>query len=222
MIFIFKQFKREILLQMRQLSYLINSCLFFLMLLCIFPLTLRPDALLLRTLAPGLIWMAILLSMFLSVERIFQADYEQGVIEQWLVSGISIPLLVAVKVGAHWIFNLAPLLLLTPLEAILFSLTGWETWILILSLCCGTATLFFLGALAAVFGLGINQRGALIALILFPLTLPVIIFGSGTLTVAMLGLPSSGYLALLTAFSLLAISFLPFAIAAVLRISAVK
>lgn len=214
-----KQFKRELLIQVRQIRFLINSCLFFLMLLFIFPLTLRPEVVLMRTIAPGLIWMAILLSMLLSAERLFQQDYEQGVIEQWLVSGQSLNLIVFAKVSAHWFLNLLPILILCPLVAILFSFSGWETWVLVLSLLCGTPALLFLCALAAAFGVGVNQRGALMALILLPLTLPLLIFGSGTLNIAMQNLPISGYLALLMAFSVISVGFLPYAIAGVIRIS---
>jgi len=214
-----RQFKRELLIQVRQIRFLVNSCLFFLMILFIFPLTLRPEIALMRTIAPGLIWMAVLLSMLLSSERLFQQDYEQGVIEQWLVSGHSLSFIVSAKVFAHWICNLLPLLILCPLVALIFSFSVWETWILVLSLLCGTPALIFLCALAAAFGVGVNQRGALMALILLPLTLPLLIFGSGTLTIAMQGLPVSGYLALLLAMSILALAFLPYAIAAVMRIS---
>ncbi|HAZ7574020.1 heme exporter protein CcmB [Legionella sp. PATHC032] len=214
-----KQFRRELLIQVRQIRYLVNSCLFFLMLLFIFPLTLRPELMLMRMFAPGLVWMAILLSMLLSLERLFQQDYEQGVLEQWLVSGQALNLLVTAKVLAHWLVSVTPLLILSPVIAILFSFNVWETCILLLSLICGTPAILFLCALAAAFSVGINQRGALMALILLPLTLPLLIFGSGTLSVAMQGLPVSGYLALLLAMSLLAIGFLPYAIAAVIRIS---
>ena len=189
------------------------------MILFIFPLTLRPEILLMRTIAPGLIWMAVLLSMLLSAERLFQQDYEQGVIEQWLVSDQSLTLILCAKIFAHWLFNLVPLLILSPLVALIFSLTAWEIWILVLSLICGTPALIYLCALAAAFGVGISQRGALTALILLPLTLPLLVFGSGTLTVAMQNLPVSGYLALLLAISVIAVAFLPYAIAGVVRIS---
>lgn len=214
-----KSFQREMLIQTRQVRYIINSCLFFLMLLFIFPLTLKPEAALMRTVAPGLIWMAILLSLLLSAERLFQQDYEQGVMEQWLVSGRPLSLMISAKVLAHWLLNIIPFLILSPLVAVIFSFNFHDTLILVLSLICGTPALFFLCALAAAFGVGVNQRGALMALILLPLTLPLLIFGSGTLTIAMQGLPVSGYLALLLAMSLIAASFLPYAIAGVVRIS---
>ncbi|MFJ1268128.1 heme exporter protein CcmB [Legionella lytica] len=213
------QCKRELLIQVRQIRYLVNSCLFLLIFLFMFPLTLKPEVELLRTIAPGLVWMAILLSMLLSAERLFQQDYEQGVIEQWLVSGHSIPLMVGAKVIAHWLFLLPPLLILCPLVALLFSLSAWETGILALTILCGTPALLFLCALVAAFGAGSNQRGVLMALILLPLTLPLLIFGSGTVHVAMQSLPVNGYLALLLAMSVIAVGFLPYAITGVIRIS---
>lgn len=219
---LFRQYmQRELLIQIRQLRFLINSCLFFLMILFIFPLTMKPDPILMKTIAPGLVWMAFLLSLLISSERLFQQDYEYGVIEQWLASGQSVSLIIAAKILAHWVFNVVPILVLCPLVALVFSFNFWELYVLIISLICGTPALLFLCALAAAFGVGVNQKGALMALILLPLTLPILIFGSGTLNGAMNGLPISGNCALLAAFSLLALGFLPFAIAAVVRISAV-
>lgn len=214
-----QHFKRELLIQFRQLRFLINSCLFFLMILFIFPLTIKPDPLLMKTIAPGLVWMAFLLSLLLSSERLFQQDYEYGVIEQWLVSGLPLSLIIAAKTSAHWVLNIVPILLLCPLVALVFSLSAWELWVLVLSLLCGTPALLFLCSLAASFGVGVNQKGALMALVLLPLTLPILIFGSGTLNIAMQGLPVSANCALLLAFSVLAAGFLPFAIAGVVRIS---
>lgn len=216
-----KQCTRELLIQVRQPRFLVNSCLFFFIFLFMFPLTLKPELMLLRTLAPGLVWMAILLSLLLSAERLFQQDYEYGVIEQWLVSGQSLPLLISAKVVAHWLFHLLPLLVLCPMVAVLFSLSLWETWVLVLTIICGTPALFFLCAMVAAFGVG-NQKGVLMALILLPLTLPLLIFASGTLNIAMQGLPISAYLALLLAMSVIAIGFLPYAIAGVMRISYVE
>ena len=212
-------FKRELLIQVRQARLLINSCLFFLMILFIFPLTMKPDPLLMKTIAPGLVWMALLLSLLLSAERLFQQDYEQGVIEQWLVSGQSLSLIIAAKIIAHWVFTILPILLLCPLVALVFALNGWELFVLLISLLCGTPALLFLCALAASFGVGVNQKGALMALILVPLTLPILIFGSGTLNLALQDLPISGNCSLLLAFSILCAGFLPLAIAGVIRIS---
>lgn len=214
--------QRELIIQTRQLRYLINSCLFFVTMLFIFPMTLKPEVQLLRSVAPGIIWMALLLSLLLSAERLFQLDYEQGVLEQWLVSGRSLALMISAKIWANWIFFILPVIILSALAGIIFSFSFWETWILLLSLLCGMPALLYLCALAAAFGVGVNQKGALMALILLPLTLPILIFGSGTLNVAMQGMPVSGYLALLLAMSLMAAGFLPYAISAVMRVSLVE
>lgn len=214
-----KQFKQALLIQMREVRFLMNYCLFFLMILLFFPMTLKPDPILLRTVAPGLFWMALLLSLLLCAERLFQQDYEQGVIEQWLVSGRSLPWIISARIAAHWLLSVIPVVLLCPLLALIFSFNLWETKALILSLLCGSPALIFLCALAAAFGVGISQRGALMALILLPLTLPILIFGSATVTIAMQGLAINGYLALLLAFSVISVGFLPFAIAGVMRIS---
>lgn len=216
-----RQLSRELLLHLRQLRLIMNSCLFFLMIVVFFPLTMTPDVNLLRTIAPGLVWIAMLLALFLSAERLFQQDYEDGVIEQWLVSGYPISVLVSAKIFIHWLLNLLPMLIFCPFLALLFSLTSHETLLLMLSLICGTPAILFLCALAAAFSTGLQQKGLLMALILLPLTIPVMIFGSGTLIAAMQGYPVSGYLALLLAMSIVTSGLLPFAIAGVIRVSLV-
>lgn len=210
---------RELTIQVKQLKFLLSSFLFLLILLFMFPLSLKPEPLLLRTVASGVIWMAVLLSALLAAEHMFQQDYESGVLEQWLVSGKSLPLLITAKVLSHWLINLGPLLLLCPLASLLFNLSAWEAWVLACTLICGTPALFFLCALVAAFGTGVEQRGAIMALVLLPLNLPLLIFGSGTVQLAMQQFPVRGNLALITAFSILAVGFLPYAIAGVLRIS---
>ncbi|WP_019216515.1 heme exporter protein CcmB, partial [Legionella tunisiensis] len=182
-------------------------------------LTMPPDVTLLRTVAPGLVWIAMLLAMLLASVGFFQQDYEDGVVEQWLISGYPLSVIVGAKVSVHWLLNLIPMLIFCPLLALLFNLTAYETIILLLSLIVGTPAILFLCALAAAFSAGMQQKGVLMALILLPLTIPVMVFGSGSLTAVMQGLPVSGYLALLLALSILAVGFLPFAIAAVIRIS---
>ena len=216
-----RQLLRELKVHLKQPRLILNACLFFLMIVVFFPLTMTPDVHLLRTIAPGLVWIAMLLAMFLSAERLFQQDYDDGVIEQWLVSGYPISLLVGAKIFIHWLLNLMPMLILCPLLALLYALSGHETLILIASLLCGTPAILMLCALAAAFSAGLQQKGMLMALILLPLTLPVMIFGSGTLIAAMQGLPTQGYLALLLAMSLVTVTLLPFAVAGVIRVALV-
>ncbi|MDI9818583.1 MULTISPECIES: heme exporter protein CcmB [unclassified Legionella] len=211
-----RQIQREILIHLRQPRLLLYSALFFLMVAVFFPLTMPPDVSIMRTIAPGLVWIAILLALLLSSAGFFQQDYENGVLEQWLISGYPLSLILGAKLLVHWLLGLLPMLLFCPLLALLFNLTFYETIILIISLIAGTPAILFLCGLAASFSAG---RGVLMALILLPLTVPVMVFGSGTLTAAMQGLPVQGYLAILAALSILACGFLPFATAAVIRIS---
>ncbi len=216
--FLFVQIRKEGLIHLKQPKLIINTCLFFLMILAFLPLTMPANMSLLKAFVPGITWIALLLSMLLASEQLFQQDYEDGVIEQWLISGYPISLFVLSKIGVHWLLNLIPLLLLTPLIGFLYNLNVHEFVALILSLVCGSPGILFLCALAAAFSTGIRQRGMFMALILFPLTIPIMVFGSGSLTAAMQGLYYSGYMAILTAISLICIVFLPIAIASIIRI----
>jgi heme exporter protein B len=211
-----RQFQREMLLHFRQPRLLLHSALFFLMVTVFFPLTLPPDSLTLRLVAPGLVWIAMLLSMLLSSVSLYQQDQDDGVLEQWLISGYPLAVMVAAKLLMHWLLNLISLLIFCPLLALLFNFSLNEMIILILSLIAGTPAILFLCGLASAFSQG---RSALMALVLLPLAVPIMIFGSGALIAFMQGLAISGYIALLVAISLLAICFLPFAISAVIRIS---
>lgn len=216
-----RQLSRELVLQRRQVRYLLNTSLFFLMVVFFFPLTLSPDVHFLRTVAPGLVWIGMLFALFLSSERLFQQDYEDGVIEQWLVSGYPISLYVGAKILIHWLINLIPLLILSPILAIFFSLTPHETFVLMLSIFFGSSSILLLCAMAAACCTGLQQKGILMPLILLPLTIPIMIFGSSTLTASMEGLPFMGYLALLLAMTMLSAALLPFAIGAIIAVNLV-
>jgi heme exporter protein B len=216
------RFKRELCLQRRQWNVIVNAALFFFMIMVFLPLTLPADALLLRHTFPGLVWIAVLFSFFLSAERLFQQEEEDGVIEQWLIAAAPVHGAIFAKLGAHWFVSVVPIILFCPVLALLFGINTHETIILILSLLCGTPALLTLCALSAAFSTGIKQKSVLMALILLPLTLPVMILGSGILTASMQHLPMSGALALLLAISLAALLLLPYAIVAVIRVSVVE
>lgn len=213
-----RQLHREVLLCCRQSRYILMASLFFLMLIVFFPLTLRPEQALLRTVLPGIVWVAMLLSLLISAESMFQQDYEQGVLEQWLVSGQPLSILVISKVLVHWMCNLLPMVVLSPVIAFLYSLSIQETLLFAMSLLLGTPALMCLCALATAFSLGTQQKGAMMALILLPLTLPILIFGSSVLSFVMMGNEVTGFLAILLALSLLALCIIPFVIAQIIRI----
>lgn len=143
-----RQFQREALLHLRQPRLLLHSVLFFLMVTVFFPLTMPPEASTMRVIAPGVVWIAMLLAMLLSSAGLFQQDHEDGVIEQWLISGYPLSLIVSAKLFVHWLLNLLPMLIFCPLLALLFNLTPYETAVLIISLIAGTpAILFYVGLL---------------------------------------------------------------------------
>ncbi|MDP1603937.1 MAG: heme exporter protein CcmB [Legionella sp.] len=215
----FRQFHREFLVNIRQPRLLINSALFFVMITVFFPLTLPANPLIIRQVAPGIIWIAVLLAMLLASERLFQQDYDEGIIEQWLTSGYSVSLIVSAKLLLHWLLTIVPLLLFSPFLAILFGFSSREVIILMASLLAGTPAILYLCALAAAFGTSMQHKGVFMALILLPLTVPVMIFGSSLLSTAIGNQQVLGHLALLLAFSLISVSFLPFAIASIIRIS---
>ncbi|STX28389.1 heme exporter protein CcmB [Legionella beliardensis] len=213
-----KQFRRDWLLNMRQPRLLINAALFFVMIVVFFPLTMPPNMDILRQVIPGVIWIAVLLAMLLAADRLFLQDYEEGIIEQWLISGYSTSLIVTAKLAVHWLLTLLPLLLFCPFLALFFHFSWLELIVLMLSLIAGTPAILALCSLAAAFSVGLQQKGIFMALILLPLTLPIMIFGSSSLAVMEFS-QVTGNLAMLLAFSLLCVCFLPFAIAAIIRIS---
>lgn len=213
----FRQLKREFIFACRDPRQMIYASLFFMMMLVFFPLTIAPDTKTLRMLAPGLIWIDLLFAFFLSSEQLFQRDYEDGIIEQWLVSGESLLQWINAKVFMHWLLAMFPMLILSPVMGIFLQLSAYEIGLLILSLLCGTPAILYLCAFAAALSTGLKQKGILMALVVFPLTVPVMIFGSSTLSSGMTGMAVDGYLAILLAISVLTMGFLPFAMSAVVR-----
>lgn len=216
-----KQMRREILIHWRQPRTLLLSLLFFLMILLFFPLALPQDKQLLLTITPGLLWVTALLAFLFASERLFQQDYQDGVIEQWLISGYPLRYYIWAKIGVHWLACVVPLCVISPVIMILFHLTGPMLLTFLAGFLLGTPALFFLCALAAALSSGQRQTGLLIALILLPLALPIMIFGSGALNMMQQGGSANGCLALLAAFSLLSCAFLPIAIGAIIRVNLV-
>lgn len=204
------------MIQFRQPRYLLQAALFFFIITVFFGFSMAAPTNILHAIVPGVIWVALLLAILLSCQYIFRQDYEAGVVEQWLVSGYSLLWPIQAKLLIHWLFILLPLLIFCALLAVLFNFSAYETLILICSLFIGSPALIYLAALAAASSDG---KGLLMALILLPLSLPVMIFGSGALIASMHQNMVAPYLALLGAMSLLAISFLPAALVVIIRIS---
>ncbi|EPM44739.1 heme exporter protein CcmB [Pseudomonas syringae] len=210
---------REARLLARRPAELANPLVFFALVIALFPLAIGPDTQLLQALSPGLVWVAALLAVLLSLDGLFRGDFEDGSLEQWVLSPHPLALLVLVKVLAHWVFSGLALVLLSPLLALMLGLPVQCLPVLMLSLLLGTPVLSLLGAVGAALTVGLKRGGVLLALLILPLYIPVLILGSAALQAALQGMPATGYLLWLGSLTVLAITLTPFAIAAGLKIS---
>ena len=210
---------REARLLFRRPADLLNPLVFFGIVVALFPLAVGPKSKLLETLSPGLVWGAALLAVLLSLDGLFRSDFEDGSLEQWVLSPHPLPLLVLAKVLAHWLFSGLALVLLAPLLALMLGLPARCVPVLLLSLLLGTPILSLLGAVGAALTVGLKRGGLLLALLILPLYIPVLILGSGALQSALQGLPVAGHLLWLASLTALAVTLTPFAIAAGLTIS---
>lgn len=209
---------RESRLLFRRPAELANPLVFFAIVIALFPLAVGPESQLLQSISPGLVWVAALLAVLLSLDGLFRSDFEDGSLEQWVVSPHPLPLLVLAKVLAHWVFSGLALVLLAPLLGMMLGLPLRTLPVLLLSLLLGTPILSLLGAVGAALTVGLKRGGLLLALLILPLYIPVLILGSGALQAALQGLPAAGHLLWLASLTALAVTLTPFAIAAGLRI----
>jgi len=217
--FFYAALKRELLIAFRHRSDIINPLAFFLMVAVLFPLGVSPDPEFLSEVAAGVIWVSALLACLLSVDGIFRSDYEDGGLEQMLVSSESLWVMVTAKVLTHWLISGFFLTLISPLVAMMFFLPESAYFSLMASLLLGTPTLSLMGAIGAALTVGLRKGGVLISLLVLPLYIPVLIFGSGTVQAGAMGLPIQGYIALLAALLVFSLMLAPFAIVAALKIS---
>lgn len=209
---------RELCLALRRPADALSGLAFFVMVGSLFPLALGPDSALLRQIAPGVVWVAALLAVLLGQHRLFESDHADGSLEQWALAGSPLPLLVGLKVLAQWLVGVLPVLLVTPLLGWQYGLDGAVISVLLLSLGLGTPSLCILAALGAALTLGLRGQ-LLLTLVVLPLSVPVLIFGSHAVTQALLGLPAAPSLNLLGACLCLALLAGPWAIAAALRLA---
>lgn len=211
--------QRELKIAFRSGAEVINPLWFFLIVITLFPLGIGPEPQQLARIAPGVAWVAALLASLLALERLFRDDFLDGSLEQLLLLPTPLPITVLGKVIAHWLITGLPLILLSPLAALLLSLdfAGWRA--MALTLLLGTPTLSFLGAIGTGLTVGLRRGGVLLSLLVLPLSIPVLIFASAAIDAAAMGLPIGGYLAILGAMLAVSATLSPFATAAALRIS---
>ena len=189
------------------------------MVVAMFPLGVSPQAELLSSIAPGVVWVAALLAVLLSVEGLFRADHESGALEQMLVAPSSLYLASLAKIIAHWLLTGVPLVLMAPLLGYMLHLPSSASSTLFVALLLGTPTLTAIGAIGVSLTVGLRAGGVLLALLVLPLYVPVLVFGAGAASYAINGAPVIGLLAILAALLLSSLALAPVAVALGLRIS---
>ncbi len=211
--------KRDLTLALRTRSEIANPLIFFIIIVSLFPLAVSPESELLKTMAPGVIWVAALLSTMLSLDSIFRSDFEDGSLEQMLLSPHPMPILVLAKVIAHWLASGLPLIFLAPLLGVLLFLPNEAMPALLATLALGTPVLSLVGAIGVALTVGLRRGGVLLSLLVLPLYIPVLIFASNAIATAAADLSIKGQLYFLAAMFALALTLAPLATAAALRIS---
>ena len=200
-------FRLELRVAFRHSAEIANPLWFFLIVITLFPLSIGPEPQLLARIAPGIIWVAALLSSLLALERLFRDDLQDGSLEQLMLLPLPLPAVVLAKV------------ILSPLVAMLLGMDvyGWQ--VMALTLLLGTPTLGFLGAPGVALTVGLKRGGVLLSILVLPLTIPLLIFATAAMDAASMHLPVDGYLAILGALLAGTATLSPFATAAALRIS---
>lgn len=211
--------KRDLMIAFRHRDDIINPLLFFVIVVTLFPLGVGPESTMLSRIAPGIIWVAALLSTLLSLDRLFKSDYADGSLEQMLLSPHPIFILVLAKIVAHWLLTGLPLILIAPLLAVLLHLQESSYGALMLTLLLGTPILSLLGAIGVALTVGIKKGGVLLSLLVLPLYIPVLIFATSAIDTAGMNLPYNGQLAIIAAIFFASLTLAPFAVSAALKVS---
>ena len=211
--------QRDLRLALRRKSEVLTAVFFFVVVATLFPLAIGPEPETLRKIAPGILWVGAMLASLLSLGRLFAPDYQDGSLEQMSLSQAPLPVLVAAKVTAHWLLSGLPLTLLSPLLALQFGLDAPTMGVLLLSLVVGTPLLSFVGAVGAALTLGVRGGEVLLSLLVLPLYIPALVFGSGAVEAQLSGLEYGAQMSIWMAMLLLAGVFGPWACARALRIA---
>lgn len=211
--------KRDLLIAFRNRAEFFNPILFFIMVITLFPLAVGADTELLSRIAPGIIWVAALLSSMLSLDSMFRSDFEDGTLEQLVLSAHPASILVLAKVTSHWLVTGLPLLLIAPLLSMMLNMDSSALNILLLTILLGTPVLSLIGSIGVALTVGLKKGGIILSLLVLPLYIPVLIFAASAVEVTVAGLSASGQISMLSAFLFLAISLSPMATAAALKMS---
>ena len=211
--------RRDLLLAYRQKSDVLQTVFFFLVVITLVPLGVGAETELLRSMAPGIVWVAALLAALLSLPRLFAHDFADGTLEQMVLSPDPLPVIVLAKAFAHWLTTGVPITVFASLAAVMFDLKAEVAAVLVFSLLIGTPVLSLLGSVCAALTLGLRSGGVLTSLLVLPLYIPVLIFGAGAAGAVAVAVSPAAYLLITGALSLFALAIAPWASAAALRIA---
>jgi heme exporter protein B len=211
--------RRDLQLAFRRKSEWLGAVFFLVVVAALFPLAMGPEPATLRLIGPGVLWVAALLSSMLSLGRLFDADHQDGSLEQLALSAAPLSWVVAAKLCAHWLVAGLPLVLLSPVIGVQFGLASEALGMLALTLLIGTPVLSLLGAIGAALTLGVRGGGVLQSLLLLPLYVPVLVFGTGAVDAQMRGLGAEAHLSVLLALLCGSAALGPWACAAALRLA---
>lgn len=211
--------RRDLRLAVRQGGATLLVVVFFLLTVSLFPLGVGPEPGVLARIAAGVLWVAALLSALLSLDRMFQADFEDGSLEQLALSGLPLTLVAAAKILAHWLTTGVPLLLASPVLAVLLNLEAGGFAALLLAMALGTPVLSLIGAIGAALTVGVRRGGVLLSLLVLPLYIPALVFGVAAVDAASMGLAAKPHLLLLGALLVAALPLCPWAAGAALRLA---
>ena len=217
---VMRQFlQRELRLLARQKADWLNPLLFFVIVLSLFPLGVGPEPNLLRLMAPGIVWIAALLSVLLAAERLFKDDYRNGVVEQLVATRQPLLSYVLAKILANWLSTGLPLVILSPVVALLLNVNQASFVAMILTLLLGTPLLSLLSVMGAALTVSADKGGILLALLILPLYIPLLIFASAAMEAAAMNMPYHGQLAIMLAMLLFAMALIPMAVISALKLN---
>ena len=210
-------FKRDLRHAVRQSADSLTVVAFFAIATVLFPFGVGPEANILARIAPGVLWVTALLAALLSLDRLFAIDYEDGTLDQLVLSGQPLPFVVLAKVAAHWVTTGVPLIVISPVLAVTLNLPGDGYWPLLAALALGTPTVSLIGGIGAALVLGSRRGGVLLSLLVLPLYIPILIFGTLSVEAALTGGEAGPTLMVLGGFAILAATLSPWATSAALR-----
>ncbi|RLA23247.1 MAG: heme exporter protein CcmB [Gammaproteobacteria bacterium] len=211
--------KRDLTLAWKRPGDVLNPLFFFAMVSALFPLAVGPSQEQLQLSGPGVVWVAALLAALLSLNSLFLSDFEDGSLDQLILSPQPLPMLALAKALAHWLVAGLPLVLVSPMIAVSFQMPGQTVEVMLITLTFGTISLSMLGSIGAALTVGLHRGTALLSLLILPLAMPVLIFGARTVSLAAANDPVAAGIYFLAAYCILTLTLAPFATATALRIS---